>query len=104
MIAILDTPPIAATQAPTPPPPSQTSIVAELLKTVSASRLNLWASCRLKLFFRYILQLKKPPTASMHAGTVVHRVAEGYGEGVACVQVFGGGVHTELEAEHFADL
>ena len=35
---------------------------------------------------------------------MVHRVAEGHGEGVAGVEVFGRRVHAELEAEHLAHL
>jgi hypothetical protein len=35
---------------------------------------------------------------------MMHGVAEGHGEGVAGVEVFGGRVHTELEAQHLSHL
>ncbi len=50
--------------------------VAELQKTISASRLSLWLICRLKFYFRYILQVQKPPSPSMHAGSTVHAVLQ----------------------------
>ena len=40
------------------------------MEEVSASRLNLWTTCRLKFFFRYVLQLAKPPTPALHLGKV----------------------------------
>src|ERR1700678_323470 len=46
--------------------------VAGLQKTVSASRLSLFLSCRLKFFFRYVLRLKKPKTPALHVGGSVH--------------------------------
>jgi hypothetical protein len=49
--------------------------MAELQKTISASRLGLWL-CRLKFYFRYILQFQKPPTPNMHAGSAVHAVLQ----------------------------
>ncbi len=51
MIATID-PPIA--KAPSPVTPD--TRLAELQKTISASRLNLWSQCRLKLFFLYVLR------------------------------------------------
>lgn len=48
----------------------------ELQKTISASRLGLWLQCRLKFYFRYILQIQKPPTPSRHAGSTVHAVLQ----------------------------
>ena len=50
--------------------------MAELQKTISASRLSLWLQCHLKFFFRYVEQIKKPPTPSMHAGSTVHAVLQ----------------------------
>lgn len=47
-----------------------------LRETVSASRLNCWTSCRLKFYFRYILQLTKSPTPGLHIGSVVHGVLQ----------------------------
>ncbi len=64
------------------PPPEKTLVVpavdrvAELQKTISASRLSLWLTCRMKFYFRYILQLPKPPSPSMHAGSIVHTVLQ----------------------------
>lgn len=52
--------------------------IAELQETVSASRLALWSGCRLKFYFRQVLQLKKAPTASMHAGSTVHGVLQAW--------------------------
>jgi hypothetical protein len=50
--------------------------VAELQKTISASRLATWLQCRLKFYFRYVEELSKPPTPSMHAGSTVHAVLQ----------------------------
>jgi len=72
MIATTE-PTVAAPQTATP----QTRLM-ELKQTVSASRLNLWATCRLKLFFRHVLRQEKPPTAVMHAGRVVHAVLQSW--------------------------
>jgi len=47
-----------------------------LQKTVSASRLNCWLSCRLKFYFRYVLKITKPKTAALHYGSVVHLVLQ----------------------------
>lgn len=44
----------------------------ELKKTVSASRLNCFHSCRLKFYFRYVLELMKPTTAALFTGKAVH--------------------------------
>jgi hypothetical protein len=59
-----------------PSTPTAVDRVAELQKTISASRLSLWLACRLKFYFRYILQIQKPPTPSMHAGSTVHGVLQ----------------------------
>ena len=50
--------------------------VAELQKTISASRLSLWLQCRLKFYFRYVERIQKPPTPSMHCGSTVHAVLQ----------------------------
>ena len=50
--------------------------VAELGKTISASRLGLWLGCRLKFYFRYLLQIQKPTTPAMHAGSTAHSVLQ----------------------------
>lgn len=72
MIAVLESP-VATPAKPQPKDP-----IAELQKTVSASRLGLWHSCRLKFFFRYIKQIKKAPTPSMHSGSTVHGVLQAW--------------------------
>jgi putative RecB family exonuclease len=76
MNSLLDIPPVAATVVVPPPPVSPETRLLELQQTVSASRLNLWSTCRLKLFFRYVMRAEKPPTASMHAGKVVHALLQ----------------------------
>lgn len=43
---------------------------------VSASRLNLFHSCRLKFFFQYIQRKEKPATLSVHVGQAVHALLE----------------------------
>ena len=71
MIALAEPP--VVTHSPTP---AAVDRVAELSKTISASRLGLWLGCRLKFCFRYILQIQKPTTPSMHAGSTVHSVLQ----------------------------
>ena len=39
---------------------------------VSASRLNLFHSCRLKFYFRYVEKIQKPASAALHVGKAVH--------------------------------
>lgn len=72
MIAVLEP------RATTPAKPQPIDRIAELQKTVSASRLGLWHSCRLKFYFRYIKQIKKSPTPSMHSGSTVHGVLQAW--------------------------
>lgn len=72
---------IATLSEPVPAPepiPSIQHRVRELGETISASRLNLWASCRLKFYFRYVEKLVKPPSRSMHAGSSVHAVLQAW--------------------------
>jgi len=52
----------------------QTPVVEDKINTVSATRLNTWLSCRLKYYFRYVLKLKTPKTASLYVGSTVHSV------------------------------
>jgi putative RecB family exonuclease len=52
--------------------------IQTLQKTVSASRLNTWLSCRLKFFFRYVQQISKPKTPSLHVGSVVHLILQAW--------------------------
>ena len=58
--------------APKPKEPSEEDIITGLQNTVSASRLSLYLQCRLKFYFRYVLKIKKPKTASLHVGNSVH--------------------------------
>ncbi|HEY6169295.1 MAG TPA: PD-(D/E)XK nuclease family protein [Verrucomicrobiae bacterium] len=46
----------------------------ELQKTISASRLNTWLSCRLKFYFKYVARLTKPRTGALYVGHAVHGV------------------------------
>jgi len=55
------------------PAPQTADARVEQLKTmVSASRLSLYLSCRLKFFFRYVVEIQKPKTAALHVGSAVH--------------------------------
>lgn len=47
-----------------------------LEEPVSASRLNLFHSCRLKFYFRYILRLEKPQSPALHVGKTVHALLQ----------------------------
>jgi putative RecB family exonuclease len=69
---------IALAQPPAIVAPSTTNRIEELQKTVSASRLNCWLSCRLKFYFRYVLKITKPKTAALHFGSVVHLVLQAW--------------------------
>lgn len=64
------------TQAPSTPKqePDEKQTLAKLQEQVSASRLALFLQCRLKFYFRYVLRLHKPRTASLHLGSSVHAV------------------------------
>ena len=48
--------------------------IDELLASVSASRLNMFHSCRLKFYFHYVLGLKRAKTGAQHIGSTVHYV------------------------------
>jgi CRISPR/Cas system-associated exonuclease Cas4 (RecB family) len=43
-----------------------------LRRTVSASRLNTWLTCRLKFWFRYVAGIKHPRTPALYVGHTVH--------------------------------
>ena len=60
------------------PPPTEDQIISRLQQKVSASKLTLFQSCRLKFFFRYVLGLRKPKTAALHVGVTVHAVLSGW--------------------------
>ena len=66
----------AATSASTEP--GEKDILSDLQQTVSASRLGLFLQCRLKFYFRYVLRLTKPKTASLHLGSSVHSVLKSW--------------------------
>src|SRR5208283_5155319 len=65
-------------------PPAQTTLKAKvnpietLQKTVSASRLTTFLQCRLKFYFRYVQQISKPKTPSLHVGSVVHLILQAW--------------------------
>lgn len=65
---------VAVQNAPAPIPTRQR--IDSLQRTVSASRLSLWLRCRLQFYFRYVLQLTKPPTPALHIGSVIHSVLQ----------------------------
>lgn len=68
---------VAATAADAAPhTETQADRMEYLRSTVSASRLSCWAQCRLKFFFRYVLQLVTPPSPALHIGSVVHAVLQ----------------------------
>lgn len=48
--------------------------VSELLKTVSASRLNTFHTCRLRFYFQYVAKLPKRKSGALHVGSSVHHV------------------------------
>lgn len=50
----------------------------ELLKRVSASRLQTFHQCRLKFYFRYVAGLKRPKSPALHVGSAVHFVLQAW--------------------------
>ena len=56
------------------PPARKPAILADdhLTNVVSASRLNCFHSCRLKFYFRYVMEMVKPATAALFVGKAVH--------------------------------
>jgi len=52
--------------------------LSDLMATVSASRLSCFHQCRLKFYFRYVLDLKKPKTPALYVGTVVHSILQAW--------------------------
>jgi putative RecB family exonuclease len=53
-------------------------MIAELQRTVSASRLNTFLQCRLKFWFRYVARLEKPKSPALHLGQAVHAVLKAW--------------------------
>ena len=58
---------LAPARKPVAPDPTE-----HLTSVVSASRLNCFHNCRLKFYFRYVLELVKPSTAALFVGKAVH--------------------------------
>jgi putative RecB family exonuclease len=77
MIAMVDS---AQVHSPAQPPKVivKTNPIETLQKTVSASWLNCWLQCRLKFWFRYVQQISKPKTPSLHVGSVVHLILQAW--------------------------
>ena len=63
MIATVDRPPRLPTNR-------ELGVIADLKRTVSASRLNCWQTCRLKFYFRYVLQIKRAQSAAQYVGSI----------------------------------
>ena len=57
---------------------SEAKRIDELKRTVSASRLICWQTCRLKFYFRYVLQIKRPSSAAQYVGSMVHLVLQAW--------------------------
>ena len=76
MIAAVD--PAQVHSATQPVPKAKPNPIETLQKTVSASRLNCWLGCRLKFYFRYVQQISKPKTPSLHVGSVVHLILQAW--------------------------
>lgn len=68
MNALADTPPAQAA--------APSARIEELKKTVSASRLNCWQTCRLKFYFRYVLKIKRAKSPALFIGSMVHLVLQ----------------------------
>jgi putative RecB family exonuclease len=49
-----------------------------LLDVLSASRLTTWLGCRLKFYFRYVLELPKPATPALVVGKAVHAALQSW--------------------------
>ena len=54
------------------PAPDIPAAIDRLTRTVSASRLACFHSCRLKFFFRYVEEIRKPCSAALFVGRMVH--------------------------------
>ena len=52
--------------------------IEELTKEISASRLNLWGTCRLKFYFKYVAQIQRSMTVALHVGKTVHAVLQSW--------------------------
>jgi putative RecB family exonuclease len=76
MIAVAD--PVQVHSPAQTTPRAKPNPIETLQKTVSASRLNTWLGCRLKFYFRYVQQIPKPKTPSLHVGSVVHLILQAW--------------------------
>lgn len=63
-----------------PPVSSSRAFPADdnLTQVVSASRLNCFHSCRLKFYFRYVLEMVKPVSAALYVGKAVHAALQAW--------------------------
>ena len=59
-------------------PPDAVPTLDRLLQSASPSRLALFQSCRLRFFFRHVLQLAKAKTPALHLGAAVHAVLKAW--------------------------
>ena len=58
--------------------PDLTAKIRELSQRVSASRLNCFHQCRLKFFFRYVVETVLPVSPALHVGKTVHAVLQAW--------------------------
>lgn len=68
---------IALTDSPTGVQRAQRTepeLIESLQRIVSASRLGTFLSCRLKFYFRYVLEVEKPKSPALHVGSIIHEV------------------------------
>lgn len=70
MIALADPP---------SPPLTHKDKIEQLVSVVSTSRLNTFHQCRLKFFFRYVLELVKPGAVNLFVGKAVHAALQRWG-------------------------
>ena len=67
------TAPVIPSAPPAPPVlVNKPKSIAELLATVSASRLNTFHTCRLKFYFNYVAGLPRSKSGAQHIGSSVH--------------------------------
>jgi PD-(D/E)XK nuclease superfamily len=81
MIAAVEAEAVPVQVLPPAQPVAKVNPIETLKKTVSASRLNCWLTCRLKFFFRYVQEIKKAPTPALHLGSVFHLVLKAWNMG-----------------------
>ncbi len=69
---------IAPAPIETPAQQNPPNRIQELKETVSASRLNLWQTCRLKFYFRYVRQIKRSQSTAQYVGSMVHLILQAW--------------------------